>query len=118
MWNRDISYFLIFFRNKTLTIEKEFFNKRKIITYNADIWLKAEKFFKTVQQAKVKWNNVKIHVCGEMFLVSDLWGEYKKWYTGIHGFNLMGGVKPLSGINLDEDEWAMLTFNFTSMKEA
>ena len=37
---------------------------------------------------------------------------------GIHGFNLMGGVKPLSGINLDEDEWAMLTFNFTSMKEA
>ena len=30
----------------------------------------------------------------------------------------MGGVKPLSGINLDEDEWTMLTFNFTSMKEA
>ena len=53
-----------------------------------------------------------------MFLVSDLWGEYKKGYTGIHGFNLMGGVKPLSGINLDEDEWAMLTFNFTSVKEA
>ena len=53
-----------------------------------------------------------------MFLVSDLWGEYKKWYMGIHGFNLMGGVKPLSGINLDEDEWAMLTFNFTSVKEA
>ena len=110
-------YFL-FFRNKTLTIEKEFFNKWKIITYNADIWLKAEKFFKTVQQAKVKGNNIKIHVCGEMFLVSDLWGEYKKWYMGIHGFNLMGGVKPLSGINLDEDEWVMLTFNFLSVKEA
>ena len=30
----------------------------------------------------------------------------------------MGGVKPLSGINLDEDEWAMLTFNFMSVKEA
>ena len=110
--------FFYFFRNKTLTIEKEFFNKRKIITYNADIWLKAEKFFKTVQQAKVKWNNVKIHVCGKMFLVCDLEGEYKKLYTGIHGFNLMGGVKPLSGINLDEDEWAMLTLNFTSVKEA
>ena len=72
--------------------------------------LKAEKFFKTFQQVKVKGNNAKIHVCGEMFLVSDLWGEYKKRYTGIHGFNLMGGVKPLSGINLDEDEWVMLTF--------
>ena len=30
----------------------------------------------------------------------------------------MGGVKPLSGINLDEDEWSMLTFNFDSVKEA
>ena len=80
--------------------------------------MKAEKFFKTVQQVKVKGNNAKIYVCGEMFLVSDLWGEYKKRYTGIHGFNLMGGVKPLSGINLDEDEWAMLTFNVTSVKEA
>ena len=30
----------------------------------------------------------------------------------------MAGVKLLSGINLDEDEWAMLTFNFTNMKEA
>ena len=66
----------------------------------------------------MKGSNGKTHVCGEMFLVSDLWGEYKKRYTGIHGFNLMGGVKPLSGINLDEDEWAMLTFNFTSVKEA
>ena len=45
----------------------------------------------------MKGNNVKIHVCGEMFLVSDLWGDYKKQYTGIHGFNLMGGVKPLGG---------------------
>ena len=44
-----------------------------------------------------------------MFLVSDTWGEYKKRYTGIHGFNVMGGVKPLSGVNLDDDEWNMLT---------
>ena len=110
--------FLNFFRNKTLTIEKEFFNKRKTITYNTDIWLKAEKFFKTVQQAKVKGSNVKIHMCGKMFLVSDLQCEYKKQYTGIHGFNLMGGMKPLTGINLIEDRWVMLTFNFAIIKEA
>ena len=101
-----------------MTIEKQFFNKKKTITYNADIWLKAEKFFKTVQQAKVKGTNIKIHVCGEMFLVSNVWGEYKKRYTGIHGFNVMGAVKPLTGINLDEDEWAMLTFNFESVKQS
>ena len=29
----------------------------------------------------------------------------------------MGAVKLLTGINLDEDEWAMLTFNFESVKE-
>ena len=30
----------------------------------------------------------------------------------------MGAVKPLTGINLDEDEWAMLTFNFESVKQS
>ena len=29
----------------------------------------------------------------------------------------MGGVKPLTGVNLDEDEWAMLTSNFDSIKD-
>ena len=53
-----------------------------------------------------------------MFLVSDTRGEYKKRYTGIHGFNVMGGVKPLSGVNLDDDEWNMLTFNFVCIKDA
>ena len=66
----------------------------------------------------MKGSNVKIHVCGEMFLISNLGGEYKKRYTGIHGFNLMGGMKPLTGINLNEDKWVMFTFNFASIKEA
>ena len=30
----------------------------------------------------------------------------------------MGAVKLLTGINLDEDEWAMLTFNFESVKQS
>ena len=45
-------------------------------------------------------------------------GEYKKRYTGIHGFNVMGGVKPLSGVNMDDDEWNTLTFNFLCVKDA
>ena len=90
----------------------------KTITYNADIWLKAEKYFSTIQHSKLNGSSVKIHVCGDMYLVSDMWGEYKKRYTGIHGFNMMGGVKPLSGVNMDDDEWNTLTFNFFCVKDA
>ena len=62
-------------------IEKQFFNKTKTITYNADIWLKAAKYFSMIQHSKVNGSSVKYHVCGEMFLVSDTWGEYKKVNT-------------------------------------
>ena len=90
----------------------------KTITYNAETWFKAEKYFSTIQHLKLNSSSVKFHVGGEMFLVSDTWGEYKKRYTGIHGFNMMGGVKPLSGVNLDDDGWNMLTFNFVCIKDA
>ena len=53
-----------------------------------------------------------------MFLVSSIWGEYRKRYTGIHTFNLTGNVKTRSGVNLDDDEWGMLSYNFGSIKEA
>ena len=79
--------------------------------------MRAEKYFKTVQQAKQGGTNVKLHIFGEMYVCSDHWGEYLKRYTGIHAFNIMGGVKPLTGVNLDEDEWAMLTSNFDSIKD-
>ena len=98
-------------------MEKQFFNRKKAITYTADIWLRAEKYFKTVQQAKQAGTNVKLHIFGEMYVCSDCWGEYLKRYTGIHAFNIMGGVKPLTGVNLDEDKWAMLTSNFDSIKD-
>ena len=89
----------------------------KTITYNAETWLKAEKYISTIQHSKLNGSSVKFHVGGEMFLVSNTWGEYKR-YTGIHGFNMMGEVKPLSGVNLDDDEWNMLTFNFVCIKDA
>ena len=53
-----------------------------------------------------------------MFLVSSIWAEYQKRYTGIHGFDLTGNVKTRSGVNLDDDEWGMLSYNFGSIKEA
>ena len=84
-------------------IEKQFFNKKKTITYTADLWLRAEKYFKTIQQARQSGRtNVKLHIIGEMYVCSDLWGEYQRRYTGIHAFNIMGGVKPLTGVNLDD----------------
>ena len=72
---REQKYILLFFcRNKTLMIEKQFFNKMKTINYNAETWLKAEKFFKTIQQSKLKGSSVKFHISGEMFLVSNTRG--------------------------------------------
>ena len=101
-----------------MTIEKQFFTNRKTVSYSFDIWLKAENYFKTVDQAKPKGSAVKIHLGREMFLVSNIWGEYQKRYTGIHGFDLGGFVITNTGVNLDDDEWCMLTFNFSSIKEA
>ena len=98
-------------------MEKHFFNKKKIITYNADIWFKAEKHFDTIQKAKTNNTDVKIQVEGDMFISSNVWGENQRWYTGIHGFDALGRVKPLTGVNLDEDEWVMLTHNFNSVKD-
>ena len=90
----------------------------KTITYNVEIWLKAEKYFRSIQHSKLNASSVKIHVCGDMYLVSYTSGEYKKQYTVIHGFNVMGGVKALSGVNMDDDEWNTLTFNFLCVKDA
>ena len=101
-----------------MTIEKQFFTKRKTVSYSFDIWLKAENYFKTVDQVKSKGSAVKIHLGGEMFLMSNIWGEYQKRYTGIHGFDLGGFVITNTGVNLHDDEWCMLTFNFSSIKEA
>ena len=61
-----------------MTFEKQFFNKTKTITYNSETWLKAEKYFSTIQYSNLNGSSVKFHVDGEMFLVSDMWGEYKK----------------------------------------
>ena len=101
-----------------MTIEKQFFNRKKTVSYTFDIWRKAEEYFKTVEQAKLKGSDLKIHLYGEMFLVSSIWGEYQKRYTGIQGFDMGGNVKTNSGVNLDDDEWGMLTYNFDSIKEA
>ena len=102
----------------TLTIEKQFFTKKKTVSYSFDIWRKAENYFKMLEQVKLKGSEVKIHLCGEMFLVSSIWGEYQKRYTGIQGFDLAGNVIRNSGVNMDDDEWGMLSYNFDSIKEA
>ena len=118
MYKKIYYYIFLFYREKTVTIEKQFFTKRKTVSYSFDIWLKAENYFKPVDQAKSKGSAVKIHLGGEMFLMSNIWGEYQKRYTGIHGFDLGGFIITNTGVNLDDDEWCMLTFNFSSIKEA
>ena len=64
--------YILHFRNKTFIIEKQFFNKKKTITYTAHLWLRTEKYLKTIQQARQSGTNVKLHIIGEMYVCSDL----------------------------------------------
>ena len=50
--------------------------------------------------------------------MSNVWGEYQNRYTSIHAFHVLGSVKPYSGVNLDEVEWAMLVELFGKIKVA
>ena len=88
------------------------------MSYSFNIWRKAELEFKTIEQTKLNGSDVKIHLEGDMFLMSTIWGEYQKRYTGIHAFDQGGRVRNNTGVNLDDDEWTMLTLNFEKMKEA
>ena len=99
-------------------MEKQFFNKRKTVSYSTDVWYKAEEFFNTLDQAKLNGNDVEIHLGGETYLISNIWGEYQKRYTRIHAYDEAGNIRKKSGVNLDDDKWAMLKFNFISIKEA
>ena len=101
-----------------MTLDKQFFNKRKTVSYNANVWYKAEEYFSTIEQAKQKGTDIKVHLGGETYLISNIWGEYQRRYTGIHAFDEAGNIKTNSGVNLDDDEWGMLTCNFGKIKEA
>ena len=70
-----------------------------------------------VNEANLKGMDLKQGIIGDMCLSSNLWGEYQKRYTGIHAFNPMGRIKPLTGVNLDEREWCSLVQNFSVIKD-
>ena len=50
-------------------------------------------------------------------MASAIWGDDGRRWTGIHAFSVYGLVKPKSGVNMDEMEWAMLVENFPKVKE-
>ena len=73
---------------------------------------KSEQYFPAVTMALQKGTALKISVGGDYYLISNLWGEEQKRYTG-----MTGSVKAMNGINLDEDEWRMLTEYFSKVKD-
>ena len=87
------------------------------MSYNSLIWRKAEQYFSAVTMASQKGTALKISVGGDYYLISNLWGEEQKRYTGIHAFTTTGSVKAMTGINLDEGEWRMLTEHFNKVKD-
>ena len=87
------------------------------MSYNSLIWRKAEQYFPAVTMASQKGTTLKISVGGNYYLISNLWGEEQKRYTRIHAFTMTGSVKAMTGINLDEGEWRMLTKYFSKVKD-
>ena len=64
-----------------------------------------------------KGTALKISVGGDYYLISNLWGEEQKRYTGVHVFTMTGSVKAMTGINLDEGKWRILTEYFSKVKD-
>lgn len=87
------------------------------MTYSAEVWRKAEKYFPSVEQARREGTDIKVNVVGEVFLDTKLWGENRARYTGIHAFTSSGGIVANSGVNLTDSEWDMLVENFHLIKE-
>ena len=87
------------------------------MTYNADVWLQAERHFPAASGAHEQGRDVRMNVIGDLYLASSIWGDDRRRYMGIHAFNLYSMVKPLTGVNLDEMEWSMLVENFPKVKE-
>ena len=90
---------------------------KKKVRYPAKTWLAVEKFFKVVSGAQERGTNVKLNVDGDMFLISNVWAYNKLRYTGIHQVNGLNYVASNSGVNLDDDEWAVLLDNFEAIKD-
>lgn len=105
------------YREQTITFNKQFFNKKKSVTYSAEVWRKAEKYFPAVEQAKRGQADVKLNLFGEVYLDSKLWGENRLRYTGVHTFTPTGQIVANSGVNLSESEWDALVENFHLLKE-
>ena len=47
-------------RRALITIDKVFYNKQKTVTYNADVWLKAEKYFTEVDTARAEGSKLQV----------------------------------------------------------
>lgn len=81
------------------------------------MWLKAEKFFNKISEARKEAEDVKIHLVDDVFLVSNIWKEDKNRYTGIHALNPLGSFRKHTGVNLTEQEWNTIVENFHHVKD-
>ena len=55
-----VNIYYVYFRKKTITIDKVLYNKQKTVTYNADVWLKAEKYFTEVDTARAEGSKLQV----------------------------------------------------------
>lgn len=100
-----------------MKLDKQFYNKKKSVVYNYDLWTKAEKFFPAVQRVFGDGKEVRINIAARYFLLSSVWGENGHRYTGIHEVCPLGSIGRESGVNMTDTEWTMLEVNFKYVKD-
>ena len=54
--------YFVFYSTQKITIDKQFINKRKTVSQNDSLWLKAEKHFPAVAVAMEQGTDVKINI--------------------------------------------------------
>ena len=100
-----------------MIIDKQFSKNHKNVTYNFDVWAKAEQHFSAVARVFGDGMSVNIKICGDYYLMSSVWQKNAVRYTGIHAKTPVGEVDRFSGVNLTDDEWGMLVNNFKYVKD-
>ena len=68
-------FYYVHFRKKTITIDKVFYNKQETVTYNADVWLNAEKHFTEFDAARAEGSKLQVRIIDDLYLASAHWGD-------------------------------------------
>ena len=97
-----------FTSRSVLLFEKLYKGRQKRITYIRDTWSAAEKYFYNVHVTQQTNQVLKMNLAVDVFLISSVWFKNSTTYRGMHHVDRHGQIKPLTVMNLEEEDWSAL----------